>query len=339
MIATFRVLSALALASAAVCSGQSYTVAQHWKIGGKGGWDYLAVDGPAHRLYVTHNSRVEVIDTKSGTPVGAITGLTNVHGVAFNPDGKLGYISDGGANNVVVFDRSDLSVKAKISAGTNPDSIAFEPATHTVWAFNGRSNDATVIDSRGQSFPTTVKLPGRPEFAQTDGHGALFVNLEDKNAIVKLDAASRTVVATWPLNGCESPSGMAIDRGMHRLFSVCDGNKMAVIDYTTGKVIALASIGGSPDAAGFDPKRKLAFSSNGEGTLSVIDTSQTGFPVAQTLNTARGARTMSLDETTGDIYLSAAQYGPAPAPTAERPHPRPSVLPDSFEILVVRAAR
>ncbi len=183
---------------------------------------------------------------------------------------------------------------------------------------------------------TTIDLPGKPEFPQAEGDGSVFVNIEDKNEIVKLDAASRKIVAVWPLTGCESPSGMAMDRAHHRLFSVCDGGKMAVVDYKTGKLLGLASIGDSPDAAGFDAKHELAFSSNGgDGTLTVIDAHKPGFPVAQTLKTASGARTMAFDAATGHIYLVTASFGPAPATTASMPHPRRSIVPDTFEILVL----
>jgi DNA-binding beta-propeller fold protein YncE len=162
------------------------------------------------------------------------------------------------------------------------------------------------------------------------------VNIEDKNEIVKLDAAGRKSVASWPLPGCDSPSGMAIDAANHRLFSVCDGGKMAVVDYESGKVLALATIGKSPDAAGFDPKHELAFSSNGgDATLTVVDAGKAGFPVLQTVKTVNGARTMAFDASTGRVYLVTAQFGDAPAPTAAMPHPRRSVVPDSFEILVV----
>jgi YVTN family beta-propeller protein len=208
--------------------------------------------------------------------------------------------------------------------------------TKTVWAFNGRSKSASVLDAASNSVIATVPLPGKPEFPQVDERGSVFVNIEDKNEIVKLDAASRKAVATWPLPGCESPSGMAIDRDKHRLFSVCDGEKMAIVDYETGKVLGLAAIGDSPDAAGFDPKHGLAFSSNGgDGTLTVVDSSKLGFPILQTVKTEKGARTMTLDVSTGRIFLVTAQFGPAPAATADIPHPRPSVVPDSFEIIVV----
>ena len=323
------------LQTAAVACGQSYHVADHWLVGGEGGWDYLLSDDAAHRLYVTHGPRVEVLDTSTGKPLGAITGLKGTHGIALNPDGKTGYISDGGANVIVVFDRGTLSIKQSVAAGTNPDGIAFEPVTGTVWAFNGRSKNVSVMDAASNTIIATIALSGKPEFPQVDGKGKVFVNIEDKNEIVELDAKAKTVVRSWPLAGCESPSGMAIDREQHRLFSVCDGSKMGISNYATGRLLGLAAIGDSPDAAAFDPKSKLAFSSNGEGSLTIVDTSKTGFPVLQTVATVKGARTMAYDTTTGRAYLSAAKYGPVPAATAAAPHPRPTALPGSFEIVVV----
>jgi YVTN family beta-propeller protein len=324
------------LSITAASAAQNFHVADRWKLGGQGGWDYLLSDDRAHRLYIAHNSRVEVVDSATGKAVGAITGLKSTHGVALNPDGKTGYISDGAGNAIVVFNPTDFSVQATVPAGMNPDGITFEPATKTVWAFNGRSNNVSVLDTASNAVVATVPLPGKPEFPQVDEHGSVFVNIEDKNEIVKLDAASRKPVAAWPLPGCESPSGMAIDRDKHRLFSVCDGGKMAVVDYDKGKVLGLAAIGDSPDAAGFDPKHGLAFSSNGgDGTLTIVDSGKAGFPVLQTVKTEKGARTMTLDASTGRVYLVTAQFGPAPAATADVPHPRRSVVPDSFEIIVV----
>ena len=328
---------ALALVSfAAAAAAQNYHVIDTWKLSGQGGWDYLLSDDAAHRLYVTHNSRVEVVDSSTGKIIGAITGLKGTHGVALNPDGKTGYVSDGAGNAIVVFDRADFSVKATVPAGTNPDGITYEPTTKTVWAFNGRSKNVSVLDTKTNTIVATTPLPGKPEFPQADGNGSVFANIEDKNEIAKLDAKGHQVVATWSLEGCDSPSGLAIDRAAHRLFAVCDGGKMAIVDYATGKVVGLASIGDGPDAAAFDTKRKLAFSSNGgDGTLSVVDTSKSGFPTVQTVTTAKGARTMTLDQSTGRIYLVTAQFGPPPAPTAEMPHPRRSIVPESFEMLVI----
>lgn len=329
-------LSAAVLCTFAACgvAQKPYEVVDRWKVGGTGGWDYLAVDAPQHRLYVSHNARVEVIDTATGNVVGAVTGMKSTHGIALDSDGTTGYISDGQGNAIVVFDRRTLATLATVAAGTNPDGIAFEPTTHTVWAFNGRSNNVTVLDAATRTVVATIGLPGKPEFPQADGKGSVFVNIEDKNSMVRLDAARKTATATWALPGCESPSGMAMDAAGGRLFSVCDGKKMAVMDAASGRQLALADIGDGPDAAGYDAKAGLAFSSNGDGTLSIVST-KGGYRTVQTVTTAKGARTMAYDPLTDRIYLSSAMYGPAPAATSTNAHPRPAVVPGSFTILVV----
>lgn len=312
-----------------------YAVETKWAIGGEGGWDYLTMDEGAHRLYVTHGPKVEVLDTATGKVVGQLTGYKSTHGVALDPDGKFGYVSDGAGNAVVVFDRATLQNVATIPAGTNPDGIIFEPRTKTVWAFNGRSKNVTVIDTKTRSVVATIALPGKPEFPQADGTGMIFDNIEDKNEIVKLDANTLKLVGEWPLPGCESPSGMAMDLKGHKLFSVCDGKKMAVTDFTTGKQLGLASVGDGPDAAGYDAKNGLAFSSNGDGTLTVVDAGKQGYPAVQTVTTASGARTMAFDASNGKVYLATATMGPKPAATAQTPHPRASALPGSFLVIVV----
>jgi YVTN family beta-propeller protein len=326
-------IATIALAACAAAQ-QPYHVVDHWKIGGSGGWDYLLADPAAHLLYLTHGGRVEVVDTKTGKPAGAITGLKGTHGIALDPDGKVGYISDGGANAVIVFDRKSFAQLASIPAGANPDGIAYEPVTKTVWAFNGRSKNVTVIDTKTRTVAATIDLPGKPEFPQVDGKGHVFDNIEDKNSIVKLDAATKKLTDTWPLTDCESPSGLAIDTAHQRLFAVCDGKKMGVVDYTTGKTIASPFIGDGPDAGGYDAKDELAFSSNGDGTLTVVD-AKNGYKVIETLPTQKGARTMAYDPSTDRVYFSAAEYGPTPAPSASVPHPRPSIVPDSYSVLVV----
>jgi YVTN family beta-propeller protein len=302
--------------SVAALAQKPYSVLTQWKIGGEGGWDYLTSDPATHRLYVTHGPRVEVLDSDTGKVVGSITGLKGTHGVALDDSGKYGYISDGGANAVVVFDRTSLATVASIPAGTNPDGIVFEPKTKTVWAFNGRSSNATVIDT-------------------AEHKAVVFANIETKNEIVRFDAAAKTITATWPVADCDSPSGLAIDTAGRRLFAVCDGGKMAVVDANSGKTVANTSIGEGPDAARYDAKRKLAFSSNGGGTLTIIDASKPAYPVLQNLDTQKGARTMTLDWVTGRIYLATAEFGERPAPTAANPHPRPAIVPGSFTILVV----
>ncbi len=312
-----------------------YSVQSRWTIGGDGGWDYLATDPGAHRLYVTHGTRVEVLDTNSGKMIGSIQDLQGIHGVAFDGTGKYGYISDGRAGTVVVFDRANLQKVASIPVGTNPDGIVFEPVTKTVWAFNGRSSNVSVIDTATQKVVATIALPGKPEFPVADGKGTIFDNIETKNSIVRLDAKTKTLTATWPLTNCESPSGLAIDTAGRRLFSVCDGKTMAVTDANTGKNLATPAIGDGPDAAGYDAAHKLAFSSNGDGTLTVVDASKNTYPVMQNLATQKGGRTMSFDSGTGRIYLVTAEFGPRPAATATNPRPRPATVPGSFTVLVV----
>ncbi len=331
-----RPLTTLAACTLAVgaLAQQPYQIVDHWKIGGTGGWDYLLADPSAHRLYVTHGPRVEVLDTDTGKTVGAITGLKGTHGVALDEEGRFGYISDGGANAVVVFDRKTLATVATIPAGTNPDGITYEPITKTVWAFNGRSKDVTVIDTATRTVVATIALPGKPEFPQADGRGHVFDNIEDKNSIVRLDATTKTLTDTWPLAGCESPSGMAIDREHGRLFSVCDGKKMAVVDAGSGKVLASPEIGDGPDAAGYDDQKQLAFSSNGDGTLTIVD-AKSGYKALQQLSTMKGARTLAYDSGKDRVYVVTAEQGPRPEPSATNPRPRPAIVPDSFQVIVV----
>lgn len=323
------------LASSAVAQGP-YHVLNHWTVGGEGGWDYLEVDGAAHRLYLTHNATVDVVDTETGKKVGEIAGLGGTHGVALDPEGKFGYISDGKGNAIVIFDRHTLEKVATVPAGTNPDGIAYEPVTKTVWAFNGRSNDASVLDTKTRTIVATIKLPGKPEFPVADGKGMVFANIEDKNQLVKLDAHAKTLVATYPLTGCESPSGLAMDTKGRRLFSVCDGKVMAITNADTGAVIATATIGEGPDADRYDAKSKVAIASDGQsGDMTFVDVSGAQPKVLQTVATAPGARTMAFDEATGRAYTITAQFGPKPAPSATNPRGRPSPVPGTFEVIVV----
>ncbi len=334
-ISLFFAASLLGLTALSSAAQEPYHVIDHWKIGGSGGWDYLLADPAAHLLYVTHGPRVEVIDTKTGKSVGAIAGMKGTHGIALDPEGRFGYISDGGSNDVVVFDRKTFATLATIPAGTNPDGIAYEPETKTVWAFNGRSKNVTVIDTASRTVVATIGLPGKPEFPQVDGHGRVFDNIEDQNQIVALDAKAKTLTATWPLTGCDSPSGLAIDRLHQRLFTVCDGKAMGVVDTKTGKQLAVATIGEGPDAAGYDAKDQLAFSSNGQdGTFSVVDAAH-GYKTIASLPTKLGARTMAYDEQTDRAYVVTADLGPRPEATPANPHPRPAILSDTFEVIVI----
>jgi YVTN family beta-propeller protein len=326
------------LMCAATLRGEGpFHVEHEWKIGGDGGWDYLAVDPQSKLLYITRGNHVIVVDTNAGKQVADITGLHGTHGVVFSSDGEHGYITDGGANQVAEFSRRTNTIEKTIPAGTGPDGAVFDPATKTVWAFNGRSHDVTVIATDTNTVVATVALPGKPEFPVADGNGFVYDNIEDKSEIVKLDAKAHTVAATWPVAPCESPSGLAIDAAHHRLFAVCDNQKMAVVDTDSGRVIATPAIGDGPDAGRFSPSDQFAFSSNGgSGTLTVVHEDDADhFSVVENLPTRRGARTMAMDPDGRHLYVVTAEFGPRPAATADNPRPRPAIVPGSFEVIAI----
>jgi DNA-binding beta-propeller fold protein YncE len=313
-------------------------VLQRWRLGGDGGWDYLTMDSASHRLFVSRGSRVDVIDVVSGKSVGVIPDTQGVHGIALANGLNRGYTSNGRANSVTVFDLDTLKITQEVPiTGKNPDAILFDAWSKRVFTFNGASKDATVLDASSLAVIRTIPLPDKPEFAADDGHGRVFVNIEsDPGQLVAIDSKTMTVKSTWTLKGCNSPTGLAIDAAHGRAFSVCEGKVMAVTDSSSGKQIALLPIGEHPDAAVFDAKRATAYSSNGEGTLSIIrQGSADRYSAVATLTTQRGARTMALDASTGRIYLATAEFGPAPPASAEQPHPRPAPMADSFVILVV----
>ena len=330
-------LMAAAIAEGAAGNSKP-AVLQHWQLGGDGGWDYLTLDPDKDRLFLSRATRVDVISTGSGKLIGSIPDTQGVHGIALAPALNRGYTSNGRANSVTVFDLDTLKViqEAKIP-GRNPDAILYEPSGKHVFTFNGASKDITVLDASSMAVVATIPVPDKPEFAAEDGAGQIFVNIEsDPGKIVVIDTKNFKVKDTWPLSGCNSPSGLALDDTHHRLFSVCDGKVMAVTNAENGKQVALVPIGEHPDAAAYDKKHGIVYSSNGEGTLSVVrQNSADRYTVAETVPTQRGARTMALDAKTGKVFLATADFGPAPAPTAEQPHPRPTVIPGSFVVLVV----
>jgi DNA-binding beta-propeller fold protein YncE len=325
--------------SSAPSSG--YHVAQEIKIGGEGGWDYLAVDAAARRLYVSHATQVAVIDVDSGKVVGEIPNLSGVHGIAVASDLGRGYISNGRSSMITLFDLKTLAPLGEVkSTGENPDAILYDPFSHRIFAFNGRSGDATVLDGKTGKVAGTIALGGKPEFAVTDLKGKVFVNIEDRGEVVAIGAQDLAVKAHWPLKPCEEPTGMAIDRKHRRLLIGCSNKLAAVMDFGTGKVITTLPVGDSVDGAAFDPGTGLGFTSNGEGTLTVIrEETPDRFSVVENVPTRRGARTLALDEKTHSVYLSTAELGPAPAPTAEQPRPRPTVVPGTFVVLVVNRSK
>ena len=317
--------------------GAGYAVIERWKPGGSGGWDYLTVDPPRHRLFVTRGDHVEVFDLPSGKVVGRIPDTAGVHGVELAPALKRGYTSNGRANTVTEFDYDTLAVLREVPVqGENPDALLYEAGTGRLFVFNGRSRNATVFDARTLALVAQLPLPDKPEFAVADGRGRVYVNIQSEaGQLVKIDAARLAVLATWPLDGCAFPTGLAIDPAHARLFSVCDSKLMVVTDAASGRQVARVAIGARPDAAAFDAARGLVFSSNGEGTLTIVRAGpRDAYAVAATLETQRGARTMALDETTRRVYLVTADFGPPPAATPEQPQPRPQILPDTFTVLI-----
>ncbi len=269
--------------------------------------------------------------------IGDIPDTPGVHGIALANDLDRGFTSNGREGSVTIFDLKTLKVINKVqSVGQNPDAILFDPATKRVFTFNGRSHDSTAIDAASGNIVGKIDLGGKPEFGVSTGEGELFVNLEDKSELLALDPKALKVKSRWPLAPCESPSGLAMDTKNRRLFVGCDNKMMAVVNADTGKVVTTLPIGDGVDADGFDPELKLAFASCGEGVLTVVkEDSPEKFSVLQNLKTVRGARTMALDSKTHRVYLVTAKFGSAPPATADQPHPRPSILPDTFEVLVV----
>jgi len=325
----------LALAATVMYAAEGYKVLNKIKIGGTGGWDYTNVDSAAGRLYASHGTEVDVVDLNAGKVVGKIEQLHGVHGIALAPELGKGFISNGQSNSVTVFDLKTLQKTGEPATGQNPDAICYEPKTQRVFTFNGRSSDSTAIDAKSLEIVGTFKLGGKPEFCAVDGAGKIYNNLEDTSEVIEIDAAKLTVLRRASLAPAEGPSGLAIDTKNKKLFSVCDNKMMAVVDIPTMKVVATPAIGSGPDAAGFDPGTGLAFSSNGEGTLTIVKPVNGKYEAVDTVTTERGARTMTVDTKLHRVYLLAAEYGPAPAPKEGQKKGRPPVLPDSFHVLVV----
>ena len=324
------------LAGAQQATPAGYHLLNKIVIGGSGGWDYLALDAQSRLLYVSHGNAFEVVNVDTGAKLDPIANLKGVHGVAFAPDRGRGYISNGQGNSVTVFDLKTRQVieEISISPAQNPDAILYDAFSGRVFTFNGRTANATAIDAATDKVVGTVDIGGKPEFAQTDGKGIIFVNNEDKSEIVAFDAKTLEVKKRWSIAPGEGPSGLAIDLKNKRLFSVCD-KVMVVSDFENGKVVTTVPIGGGPDAVRFDPGTGLVFSSNGEGTLTVVrQESADKYSVLETVKTAPRARTMELDLKTHNVFVVTAEFGPAPAPTKEQLKPRPTQVPGSFQVLV-----
>jgi YVTN family beta-propeller protein len=315
-----------------------YGISTIWQLGGIGGWDYLALEPSGARLFISRGDRVDVVETSSGRRTGIVANTSGVHGIAFASELKRGYTSNGRANTVTAFELDTLRViQESPVAGKKPDAILYEPRAQHVFVADGASNDVSVLDPSTLQVLTSIPLPGPPEFMVTDAAGTVFVNIAtEAGKLVAIDAKSLKIRATWPLPGCGNPSGLALDTSNHRLFSVCEDQVMVVTDSLTGKQAFRVAIGRGPDAAAFDGELGFVFSPNGiDGTLTVIhqDTPDQ-YRVIATVQTQKSARTMALDPATHRLFLAAARLGDTPAATADQPHPRPNIVPDSFVILV-----
>ncbi len=315
----------------------AYAVQHCFHLAGDEGWDYLVADPATGRLFVTHGSQTQVMDERSGALLGAIPDTKGAHGIALAAEFGKGYISSGKDTCLTVFDLKTLATLKKVrSTGIIPDAILFDPFSKRIFAFNGKSGDATVLDPASDSVIATIALGGKPEVAVTDGKGRLYLNLEDKSLLAVLDAKTGKILATWPLAPGEEPSGLAMDAASGRLFSVCANKLMIVLDAATGKRIATVPIGSGVDGVVYDDAEKRIYASNGEGTLTIVqalDHDQYG--VLQTLPTQKGARTIALDARTHHVFLPTAEFGPAPAPAPGHPRSRPPVKPDTFVVLDV----
>lgn len=316
-------------------AGGPYQFIKEIPIGGAGGWDYAAVDSAARRLYVSHASRVVVIDLDKDTVVGEIGPTPGVHGIAFAPELGLGFITCGSESKAAIFDLKTLQITSKVDAGGTPDAVLYEPVRQEVYTFNHRTNDSTVFEAKTGKIVATIKLSGVPEFAQADSKaGRIYDNIEDKNEVAVIDTKTHTVAATWPIAPAEGPTGLALDVAHHRLFIGAD--MMVMMDSTNGKVLGTVKTGAGVDAAAYDPILNYAFVSAGEdGTVTIAQPkSATELTVVQTLQTHPGSRTMTIDPKTHKIYLAAVEYEAAPPPGPGKQAGRRTMAANSFKVLV-----
>jgi DNA-binding beta-propeller fold protein YncE len=304
-------------------------------IGGEGGWDYLFADSQSRRLYVSHGNQVEVLDMDSHHTIGVIPNTKGVHGICTAPKLGRGFITNGKANTVTIFDLKNLKSLQEIPAGINPDALLYDEFSERVFIFNNDSKDITVIEAASGTVIKTFSVGGNPEAGVADDKGTIFVNVEDTDEVVSFDSKTLVVKSHWKLAPGVEPNGLVLDNETHRIFSACRKSQtMIMLDSDNGKIIGQLPIGKGVDGVIFDPAAKLVITSNGEGTLTVIhEDSPSKFSVVETVRTEPGARTMTFDSKTQHVFLSAAQYGPAPAATPENPHPWPSVVPGTFMIL------
>jgi outer membrane protein assembly factor BamB len=331
-IAGVATLAALAFAAP---QSSGYHLVKKVTLGGDGGWDYLNVDSDTHRVFISHATHVMVVDP-DGNVVGDIPNLKGTHGAALAPEFNHGFTSNGQSNSVTMFDLKTLQTIKEIPLpAMGPDGYLYDKASKRMFTFNARSQDATAVDAQTGEVAGSVPLGGKPETAQPDGEGHIFVNIEDKNQILEFDSKTLKVLTTWPTESCDEPGGQAIDTAHKRLFVGCHNKAMTVVDYTNGKLVATIPIGMGVDATWFDPGTGLAFSSCGDGTITVAhQDSPDKYTVVDTIMTQNGARTMALDTKNHNIYTVTADFAPAPPATEQNPRPRAQAVPGTFTLLI-----
>jgi hypothetical protein len=329
--------AAIAALAAVPARGPGYHIVKSYSLGGEGGWDYLAYDSVGHRLFISRQDRVMVVDPETGRQLGEIPGFNRSHGIAFDYKTGHGFATSGGDSSVVMFDLKTLKVLGRTTAAPDADAILFDPATGNIFTFNGDSKSSSVIDGKSGKRVGTIDLGAGPEFGVSDGAGKVYVNLEEDGEIAEIDAKAMKVTRKWPLGPCKGATGLAIDRAHHILFSGCHTKVMAISDAVAGKLITTLPIGAGVDATRYDAGTGNAFASTGDGTLTVIhEDAPAKFSVAETDTTMRGARTMEIDEHTHRVFTVSAKFGPPPAEsTAQNPRRRPPIIPDSFTLLIL----
>jgi DNA-binding beta-propeller fold protein YncE len=320
----------LACASASLSDQAGYKLLKTIPVPGEGGWDYLIVDDAGRRVYVSHGDRVDVLDADSYEIVGKVPDLKGVHGIALARSLGRGFISNGKAATVTIFDLENLKKLGEVKTGKNPDAIIYDPASKRVFAFNGGDKNATVIDAADGMVAGTIDVGGRPEFAVADGAGHVFVNLENKHMVVKIDSKDLKVLEKWPLAPGEEPSGLAMNPASRRLFVGCSNKLLIIMDAECGKVVGKEPIGEGVDATAFDPETKLIYNSCRDGTVTVVrEDGDDKYKIVETVKTKRGSKTMALDAKTHRIILPSAEFKPGATPRA-----RPTMVPGTFAVLV-----
>jgi DNA-binding beta-propeller fold protein YncE len=333
-LASLLLLAAPPAPLAAQAGPAAYHVTHDLRLGGDGRWDDLALDSVRHRLFIARQNRVMVVDPGTGKLLGEIPGLDGAHGTALVQELGRGFATSGRDGMVTMFDLRTLQVLARIRTADDADAVLYDPSSRRIFTFNGDAGTSTVIDPRSGKVVGSVELGGKPEFGVASGAGRVYVNIEDKGEIAEIDPVKLQVLRRWPLDGCEEPTGLAMDRARLLLFSVCHSKVMTVSDARAGRAIAGLPIGGGVDGAAFDPGTGLAFASNGDGSMTVVhEDSPATFHVVSTVPTRRGARTMTLDPRTHRLYTVTADFGATPAPTPSDTHPRPALVPGTFSLL------